>query len=121
MVNRRKRETEEAPTPHRPATTPGERENQIISLAMNLVEKRMLDGSATSQEVTHFLKLGSTRERLEQERLAQENKLLQAKIESMASQKKIEELYEEAIRAMRTYGGLDPLPEEEPFDDQILF
>ena len=89
----------------RPALTPQSRENQMISLAMDLVEQRLRDGSATSQETTHFLKLGSEKERLEREKLAEENKLLKAKTEALQSQKKTEELFEEAIRAMRSYSG----------------
>jgi hypothetical protein len=82
-------------------------------MAIDLTEKRMRNGTASAQEVTHFLKLGSTRERLEQERLRSENTLLKAKVESMASGKRIEELYDAAINAMRTYAGqADDEPEE---------
>ena len=88
-----------------PARTPEGRENQLISLAADLVETRLRDGTASAQETTHFLKLGSTRERLEQQRLEQENELLKAKIEALASNKRIEELYENAIESMRVYGG----------------
>lgn len=98
--------------PSRPAQTPEGRENQLIALAVDLAEKRLRDGTATSQEVTHFLKLGSTRERLEQQRLEHENKLTQAKIESLESQQRREELYEEALLAMRTYSG-----QNEDYDD----
>ena len=89
----------------RPALTPQARENQLISLAMDLAEERLRNGSATSQEVTHFLKLGSSKERLEREKLEEENKLLKAKTENLQSQKKTEELFEDAIRAMRSYSG----------------
>lgn len=89
----------------RPALDPVARENQMIALAMDLAEQRLLDGTATSQEVTHFLKLGTERERLERIRLEEENKLLRAKTEALASQKRMEELYSEAIAAMKRYAG----------------
>ena len=89
----------------RPALTPQARENQMIALAVDLVEQRLLDGTASSQETTHFLKLGSMKNRLEMEKLKEENKLLQAKTESIQSAKRIEELYTEAINAMRRYSG----------------
>jgi hypothetical protein len=65
----------------------------------------MIDGTASSQVITHYLKLGSTREKLEQERLIRENALLTAKVESMESAQKVEELYAEALNAMRSYAG----------------
>lgn len=89
----------------RPALTPESRENQLISLAVDLAEKQLQEGTASSQVITHYLKLGSTRERLEKERLEEENKLLRAKTESLQSQKRIEELYADAINAMRKYSG----------------
>lgn len=90
-----------------PARTPEGREGQLISLATDLTERQLIDGTASAQVITHYLKLGSTRERLEQERLQQENELLKAKIEQLASNKRIEELYENAIQSMREYGGHD--------------
>lgn len=96
-INRRPR--------RRPATTEEGRENQLVSLAVDLVEKQLIDGTASSQVITHYLKLGSTRERLEQERLTRENQLLVSKVDAMESGKKVEELYEEALNAMRTYAG----------------
>jgi hypothetical protein len=92
----------------RPATTPEGRENQLISLAADLAEKQLVDGSASSQVITHFLKMASTREKLEQERLQRENLLLSAKVDQMASVKRIEELYETALNAMRQYAGRSP-------------
>ena len=89
----------------RPALTPEARENQLISLAVDLVEQRLIDGTASSQETTHFLKLGSMKNRLEMEKLEEENKLLKAKTESIQSQKRVEELYAEALNAMRNYAG----------------
>lgn len=89
----------------RPATTPEGRENQLISLAFDRAEQQIMDGTASAQVITHFLKLGSTREKLEQERLFHENLLLTAKIEQINSGKRMEELYEEALGAMREYKG----------------
>lgn len=88
-----------------PATTPEARENQLIAAAVDLAEQQILKGTATSQVITHYLKLGSTREALEKERLRNENKLLTAKVESLASQGRIEQLYEQAVAAMRKYAG----------------
>ena len=93
----------------RPALTPEARENQMISLAVDLAEQQLRDGTASSQVITHFLKLATAKERLEREKLEQENKLLVAKTEALQSQKHIEELYTNAINAMRNYGGFgDP-------------
>lgn len=89
----------------RPALTPEAREQQLIALAVDLVEQRLLDGTASSQETTHFLKLASTKNRLEMEKLKEENKLLVAKTEAIQSAKKIEELYTEAMNAMKRYTG----------------
>lgn len=100
-----------------PATTPEGRENQLVSLAVDLAERQLEDGTASSQVITHYLKLGSTREQLEQERLIRENELLRARVEQMASAKRIEELYETALNAMRTYAGQDPIHNDEEYDD----
>ena len=89
----------------RPALTPEARENQLIALAVDLVQQRLLDGSPSSQETAHFLKLGSMKNQLEMEKLREENKLLKAKTESIQSAKRVEELYAEAINAMRRYSG----------------
>jgi hypothetical protein len=89
----------------RPATTEEGRENQLVSLAIDLAEKQMIEGTASSQVITHYLKLGSTREKLEQQRLAHENQLLISKAEQLASAQRVEELYTSALEAMRTYSG----------------
>ena len=91
----------------RPALTPEARESQLISLAVDLVEQRLLNGTASSQETTHFLKLASMKNRLEIQKLQEQNKFLQAKTEALQSAKRIEELYSEAISAMRSYSGGD--------------
>ena len=89
----------------RPALTPEARENQMISLAMDLVEERLRNGTASSQETTHFLKLGSSKNKLEVEKLKQETELLKAKQDSLESTARIEQLYNDAMSAMRTYSG----------------
>lgn len=92
--------------PRRPtATTPEERENQLINLAVDLAEEQIRSGSASAQVITHFLKLATYREQLEREKLRNENELLRARVESLASSARTEELYSEAIEAMRKYNG----------------
>ncbi len=88
-----------------PGATLESRENQLVSLTIALAEKQIRDGTASSQVMTHFLKLGSTKERLEKEKIENENLLLKAKVESINSQKKVEELYAKALIAMSTYKG----------------
>ena len=89
----------------RPALTPEARENQMIALAVDLAEKQLMEGTASSQVITHYLKLGSTKERIEKEILEKQKELIAAKTENLKSAKRIEELYAEAINAMRRYGG----------------
>ena len=101
----RKSTTESQTRKPRPAMTPEARENQLIAMAYDLVEQRLLNGTATSQETTHFLKLGSMKARLEAEKLRKENELLEAKTEALQSAKRVEELYSEALNAMRAYSG----------------
>lgn len=81
------------------------RENQMISLAVDLAEKQLVEGTASSQIITHFLKLATTREQLEKEKLERENELLKVKADSLESEKRVEELYSEALKAMKTYQG----------------
>ena len=89
----------------RPALTPEARENQLISLAIDLVEQRLMDGTASSQETTHFLKLASTKARIENQILEKQAELITAKTEALKSAKRVEELYADAIKAMRRYSG----------------
>lgn len=96
----------------RPALTPEAREQQLISLAVDLAEQQLLDGTASSQVLTHYLKLGSTREKLERERLEEENKLLRAKVDAIKSAEKQEELYAQALKAMSRYSGKGDLVDE---------
>lgn len=98
----------------RPALTPEARENQLISLAIDLVEQRLLDGTASSQETTHFLKLGSSKAVLEREKLLEENKLLRAKTEALEADKQSHADYQEVLRALSSYKGMgDPDEYEE--------
>lgn len=91
----------------RPALSPEARENQLVCYAVDLAEKQLKEGTASSQVITHFLKLGSTKEKLEKEKIENENRLLNAKVEAIKSAKTVEELYDKAINAMRTYSGMD--------------
>ena len=91
--------------PMRPALTPEAMENQLISLAMDRAAEQLRDGTASSQVITHFLKLGSTKERIEKEILEQQKELIAAKTEALQSAKRVEELYADAIAAMKRYSG----------------
>jgi hypothetical protein len=116
----RQRREESAPRRRKPATTPEDRELEMVSLAMDLAETQIRDGSASSQVITHFLKAGSTREQLEQERIRHENELTKVKIQHLEAQERIEELYIDAIRAMRTYSGVIEPASEEDADSDVL-
>lgn len=97
--------------PHRPALTPEARENQLISLAVDLAEKQLLEGTASSQVITHYLKLGSTKERIEKEILEKQKDLIEAKTKAYKSADEIKELYANALAAIRNYRG-DGEPDE---------
>jgi hypothetical protein len=90
-----------------PADSPEARENQLISAAVNLAERQLLEGTASPSVITHYLRLASGRERLEREKLERENEVLRAKAEAYESNKKLEDLYAQAIEAMRSYSGYD--------------
>lgn len=100
--------------PRRPAVTVEAREAQLISLAVDLAEQQLRDGTASSQVITHFLKLGTTRAELEKEKLKRENKLLEAKTKATESSEEIKALYDNAIKAMRNYAGYG---EPEDYED----
>ena len=89
----------------RPALTPEAREGQLISLAVDLAEQQLRDGTASSQVITHYLKLGSTREKLEQEVKMKELEFMTAKTKSLANAEEVKVLYEKALKAMRNYAG----------------
>lgn len=88
-----------------PGKTPQAREAQLVAAAVELAEKQLLDGTASAQVITHYLKLGSSRELLEQDRLRNENRLTEAKIEDLGSRKETEEMYRKALLAMSAYSG----------------
>lgn len=105
MAKVKKVTSSEKPNKIRPALTPEARENQLIYLATDLAEQQLRDGTASSQVITHYLKLGSTKERIEREILEKQKELITAKTEVLQSTKRIEELYSNAIAAMRRYSG----------------
>lgn len=115
MARARKIQPDEKSSP--PAASIEARENQLILLATNLAEKQLREGTASSQVIAHYLKLGSTRERLEQERIRYENELAGAKTAKIQSDRRSEELFQEAIAAMRSYRGIDEEGEEDYYED----
>lgn len=100
-----KRDTSNDELSSMPARTPEAREKQMINLAIDLAEKQLREGKASSQVITHYLKLGSTKERIERDILERQKELLEAKTEALKSTARIEELYADAIKAMREYNG----------------
>lgn len=108
-----KDESKKAKKPLRPAINQEVRENQLIALAIDLAEEQLRNGTASSQVITHYLKLGSSKERLEREKLEEENKLLRAKTDAIQSAKHSEELYADAIKAFRQYNGQKEVPDED--------
>ena len=100
-----------------PARTPEEREDELAAAAYDLAEEQIQAGTASSQVITHFLKAGSRRERMEQMRMEHEIELMQVKKEQLEGQKRVEELYVSALEAMRSYSGLGTPPNGE-FEDE---
>lgn len=100
-----KARTESSKKKMRPGLTPESRENQLVSLAVDLAEQQLRDGTASSQVITHYLKLGTTKYKEELEKTKRENELLRAKTETLQSAKRVEELYENALKAMKSYSG----------------
>ena len=107
MRKAKKTDAKETHKKIRPASTPEARENQMIALAVDLAEKKLLDGTASSQVIVHYLKLGSTRERKENEMLDKQIELIDAKVQNLQSYKRTEELYADALNAMKKYSGQD--------------
>ena len=105
MAKSRPTTSSESMTPIRPPLTPEAKESQMISLAHDLAEKQLREGTASSQLITHFLKMGSEKERLEREKLEEENRLLKARTKALANAEEIKVLYEQALKAMRSYAG----------------
>lgn len=106
MSKAKQKSSQSSPRKIRPALSPEARENQMISLAVDLAEKQLIEGTASSQVITHYLKLGTMNHKLELEKLEKENALLKAKTESLQSSQRMEELYADAIKAMQSYSGL---------------
>lgn len=102
------------------ATNPEDRENQLIAAAVNLAEKQLLDGTASPSVITHYLKLASGRERLYREKLERENEVLRAKAEAYEASRRTEELYANAIEAMRSYSGTNTTDVDEFEEYTIL-
>lgn len=119
MAKKKQSIPKEQPKKMRPATTPEARENQLIALAVDLAEKQLLEGTASSQVITHYLKLGTQKEKIEREILEKQKELITAKTEALQATKRIEELYSNAIAAMKTYSGQnnDDDEEDDDYDD----
>jgi hypothetical protein len=118
VSNTRRKSEHDSPRRGRPAKTPEGREQQLVGLAVELAERQLRDGTASAQVISHYLKMGSSREELEQEKIRHDIEMQQARIEHMESQSRMEELYSEAINAMRIYAGQDPLEVEAGYDDE---
>lgn len=99
-----------------PARTLEAREQQLSKAAYDLAERQINDGTASSQVITHFLKMGSTRELVEQERLRGQIEVDRVKAEQLEGQKRMESLVSEAFEAFRSYSGQGPIPELESGD-----
>ena len=95
------------------ARTPEAREDELAAHAYDLAEEQIIAGTASSQVITHFLKAGSRRERMEQERMRHEVELMEVKKQQLEGQKRVEELYVSALEAMRSYSGFGPPPDPE--------
>lgn len=105
MPRQKKQSSSEPSKKMRPALTPEARENQMIALAVDLAEKQLMEGTASAQVITHYLKLGATTARLEKKKLETDIELQQAKTKALESAERVEELYTNAINAMRKYSG----------------
>ena len=104
------------PKRRRPALNPDARESQMISYAVDLAEKQLIEGTASSQVITHYLKLATSRERIEKEILEKQAKLIDAKVEEIQSRKSSNEKFEEAIKAFKRYSGQDDR-EDDDYED----
>lgn len=109
------------PFKSRPALTPEARENQLIALAVDRAEQQLRDGTASSQVITHYLKRGSTTSQLEKEKLKLENELLKAKTETLRLQQLNENLFKEAIAAMKRYSGSEDVDEYDDEDEDYQY
>ena len=96
----------------KPAIDPAARENQLIAAAIDLAERQLIEGTASSQIITHYLKLATEKEKLEREILEKQKNLLDAKVEAIKSESRDEEMYENAIKYMKAYSGDEQTLEE---------
>ena len=117
MAPRRASNVEKTEVRRPPATTLDGRENQMVGLAVDLAEKQIREGTASAAVITHYLKLGTSREKLERDKLKAENELLKARVEALASQSRVEELYAKAIHAMANYAGGNAVFPDEDYED----
>lgn len=105
MAKTKRSSSSSADIKRKKAITIDGRENQMIALATDLAEKQLMDGSAPPSVIVHYLKLGSTKERIEKEILERQKELIEAKTENLQSAKRVEELYTDAIKWMKIYSG----------------
>ena len=117
MAKRTKTTSKDTQKKMRPAITPEARENQMIALAVDLAEKQLIEGTASSQVITHYLKLATTKEKIEREILEKQKELIVAKTENLQSANRIEELYSNALKAMQNYSGQTCSMEDDEDDD----
>lgn len=115
MATKSEEETTHKRARRPPATTPEARESQLTSLVYDLVEQRILKGSASSAETVHFLKVGSQDSKLQREKLVRENELLKARVEQLQAMSRSEEMYAKALKAMSIYKGEDESEEDDVF------
>lgn len=107
MKRARNAKSSETLPPVRPALSEEARENQLVSLAIDLAEKQLREGTASSQVIVHYLKAGSKKEKIEREIMEKQKGLLDAKTQNLQSYKRVEELYANALDAMKRYSGQD--------------
>lgn len=117
MASRRRTGSKESETPRPPAKTPEERENQLIEAAVDLAEIQLRSGEASAQVITHYLKLGSSREKLEQQRLTNEVAFLETKRQALESEQRTELLIQNALVAFQAYSGHLPEGQEPEYDE----
>ena len=117
MARQKSKKEDEKRPKFRPASSPENRENQLASLAYDLAEERLRNGTASAQEIVYFLRIGSIREKKELEMMGKKNELMNAKTEALQSAKKVEELYSNAIKAFAAYRGGSP----EEYDEEELY
>ena len=117
MVKKYADSAQESSRKQRPATTPEGREQQLVALAMDASERRIRNGTASAQELVYLMKVGSPTAKLEKQILEKQKELLAAKTEAIQSQKRVEELYADALKAMRSYSGSPDNPGDDIYED----